>query len=136
MTETVRRIQPDIIVNVAAYTAVDKAESEHNIAQLLNVTSVEAVAKEAQKLGAWLIHYSTDYVFDGRGQHPWAETDTPAPLNLYGDTKLAGEQAVQMYCNKYLIFRTSWVYAAQGSNFTKTMLLLRIGKVRGYCSYQ
>lgn len=122
VAETVRRVKPDVIVNAAAHTAVDKAESERDFAQLLNATSVEAIAKEAEKLNAWLIHYSTDYVFPGDGEKPWHETDATAPLNVYGETKLAGEVAVQRYCTKHLIFRTSWVYACKGNNFAKTML--------------
>ncbi|WP_455425046.1 dTDP-4-dehydrorhamnose reductase [Dryocola sp. LX212] len=124
VAETVRRVKPDVIVNAAAHTAVDKAESERDFAQLLNATSVEAIAKEAEKLGAWLVHYSTDYVFPGDGDKPWQETDATAPLNVYGETKLAGEMAVQTYCSKHLIFRTSWVYAGKGNNFAKTMLRL------------
>ena len=124
VAETVRRVRPDVIVNAAAHTAVDKAESEREFAQLLNATSVEAIATEAEKLGAWLIHYSTDYVFPGDGETPWLETDAVAPLNVYGETKLAGERAVQENCTKHLIFRTSWVYAGKGNNFAKTMLRL------------
>ncbi len=124
VAETVRRVRPDVIVNAAAHTAVDKAESEREFAELLNATSVEAIAVEAEKLGAWLIHYSTDYVFPGDGETPWLETDAVAPLNVYGETKLAGEKAVQENCTKHLIFRTSWVYAGKGNNFAKTMLRL------------
>jgi len=124
VAETVRRVRPDVIVNAAAHTAVDKAESEREFAELLNATSVEAIAVEAEKLGAWLIHYSTDYVFPGTGERPWLETDAVAPLNVYGETKLAGEKAVQENCTKHLIFRTSWVYAGKGNNFAKTMLRL------------
>ncbi|MEB0773479.1 dTDP-4-dehydrorhamnose reductase [Citrobacter portucalensis] len=124
IAQTVRLVKPDIIVNAAAHTAVDKAESEPAFAQLLNATSVEAIAKEATKIGAWLIHYSTDYVFPGTGEVPWSESDVTAPLNVYGETKLAGEKAVQEICTNYLIFRTSWVYAAKGNNFAKTMLRL------------
>jgi dTDP-4-dehydrorhamnose reductase len=124
VAETVRTIQPDVIVNAAAHTAVDKAESEPEFAQLLNATSVEAIAKEAEKIGAWVVHYSTDYVFPGTGETPWRETDTTAPLNVYGETKLAGEKALQENCVKHLIFRTSWVYAGKGNNFAKTMLHL------------
>lgn len=124
VAETVRRVKPDVIVNAAAHTAVDKAESERDFAQLLNATSVEAIAKEAEKINAWLVHYSTDYVFPGNGEKPWCETDATAPLNVYGETKLAGEIAVQHNCTKHLIFRTSWVYAGKGNNFAKTMLLL------------
>jgi dTDP-4-dehydrorhamnose reductase len=121
---TVRKIKPDVIVNAAAHTAVDKAESEQEFAQLLNATSVEAIAKEAEILGAWLIHYSTDYVLPGTGNRAWVETDEPSPLNVYGVTKLAGERAIQNQCKKHLIFRTSWVYASKGNNFAKTMLRL------------
>lgn len=121
---TVRAIKPDVIVNAAAHTAVDKAESEPDFAQLLNATSVEAIAKEAAKVGAWVVHYSTDYVFPGNGERPWRETDATAPLNVYGQTKLDGEKALQEHCAKHLIFRTSWVYAGKGNNFAKTMLRL------------
>ncbi|MGO3910828.1 dTDP-4-dehydrorhamnose reductase [Huaxiibacter chinensis] len=124
VAETVRQIKPDVIVNAAAHTAVDKAESEPELAQLLNATSVEAIAKEAQKLGAWVIHYSTDYVFPGNGNTPWLETDATAPLNVYGETKLAGEKALSENCIRHLIFRTSWVYAGKGNNFARTMLRL------------
>jgi len=124
VAETVRRVRPDVIVNAAAHTAVDKAESEREFAELLNATSVKAIAVEAERLGAWLIHYSTDYVFPGTGETPWLETDAVAPLNVYGESKLAGEKAVQEHCTKHLIFRTSWVYAGKGNNFAKTMLRL------------
>ncbi|MGL5740227.1 MAG: dTDP-4-dehydrorhamnose reductase [Plesiomonas shigelloides] len=131
VAETVRLVKPDIIVNAAAHTAVDKAESEREFAQLLNAISVEAIAYEAEKLGTWLVHYSTDYVFDGSGERPWVESDQPAPLNVYGETKLAGEYAAAR-CTRHLIFRTSWVYAARGANFAKTML--RLGKERNEVS--
>ncbi|MCS2171735.1 dTDP-4-dehydrorhamnose reductase [Scandinavium sp. TWS1a] len=121
---TVRAIKPDVIVNAAAHTAVDKAESEPDFAQLLNATSVEAIAKEAAKIGAWVVHYSTDYVFPGDGETPWHEDDATSPLNVYGQTKLDGEKALQQHCPKHLIFRTSWVYAGKGNNFAKTMLRL------------
>ncbi|MFZ5420547.1 dTDP-4-dehydrorhamnose reductase [Enterobacter hormaechei] len=124
IAETVRNIKPDVIVNAAAHTAVDKAESEPEFAQLLNATSVEAIAKEAAKIGAWVVHYSTDYVFPGDGETPWSETDATAPLNVYGQTKLDGETALQDNCPNHLIFRTSWVYAGKGNNFAKTMLRL------------
>jgi dTDP-4-dehydrorhamnose reductase len=121
---TVRAYAPDVIVNAAAYTAVDKAESEPAQAQRVNAEAVAVLAHEAQQLGAWLVHYSTDYVFDGSGTQPWQETDAVAPLSVYGASKLAGEQAIQAAGCKHLIFRTSWVYAARGNNFAKTMLRL------------
>lgn len=95
VAETVRKLRPDVIVNAAAHTAVDKAESEPELAQLLNATSVEAIAKAANETGAWVVHYSTDYVFPGTGDIPWQETDATSPLNVYGKTKLAGEKALQ-----------------------------------------
>ncbi len=121
---TVQAIAPDVIVNAAAHTAVDKAESEPDLAQLLNTTTVGVLAEEAARLGAWLVHYSTDYVFDGSGSRPWQESDTPAPLSVYGRTKLEGERLVQQSGCQHLILRTSWVYAARGNNFAKTMLRL------------
>ncbi|WP_373963554.1 dTDP-4-dehydrorhamnose reductase [Kosakonia sacchari] len=124
VAETVRRIRPDVIVNAAAHTAVDKAESEPEFASLLNAKSVEAIAREAAKIDAWVVHYSTDYVFPGDGQTAWVETDSTAPLNVYGQTKLDGEIALRENCPKHLIFRTSWVYAGKGNNFAKTMLKL------------
>jgi dTDP-4-dehydrorhamnose reductase len=120
---TVRRVAPDVIVNAAAYTAVDKAEAEPELARTINALAPGVLADEAQKLGAWLVHYSTDYVFDGSGNKPWQENDSTGPLSVYGKTKLEGEQAVAR-CAKHLIFRTSWVYAARGANFAKTMLRL------------
>jgi len=124
VAETVRALRPDVIVNAAAHTAVDKAESEPDLARTLNATTPGAIAEEAAKLGSWLVHYSTDYVFDGSGSCPWLETDTPAPLSVYGRTKLEGEQLIAEACSRHLILRTSWVYAARGSNFAKTMLRL------------
>ena len=121
---TVRAIKPDLIVNAAAYTAVDKAESEPELARAVNALAPGVLAQEAEKRGAWLVHYSTDYVFDGSGTQPWLETDTPAPPNVYGQTKLEGEQLIAAHCSRYLILRTSWVYAARGGNFAKTMLRL------------
>lgn len=120
---TVRRVQPNLIVNAAAHTAVDKAESEPELARLINALAPATLAQAAIDLEAWLVHYSTDYVFDGSGKQAWAETDTPAPLSVYGQTKLEGERAVAL-APKHLIFRTSWVYAARGGNFAKTMLRL------------
>ena len=124
LAETVRAVRPDAIVNAAAHTAVDKAESEPELARTLNATAPGVLAREAAALGAWLVHYSTDYVFDGSGSRPWQETDSPAPLNVYGQTKLEGERLVAQHCPKHLILRTSWVYAARGGNFAKTMLRL------------
>ena len=124
VADTVRALRPDVIVNAAAHTAVDKAESEPDFARTLNATTPAALAAEAARLGAWLVHYSTDYVFDGSGDRPWMETDAPAPLSVYGATKLAGEQAIQQSGCQHLILRTSWVYAARGGNFAKTMLRL------------
>jgi dTDP-4-dehydrorhamnose reductase len=124
LADTVRQVQPQVIVNAAAHTAVDKAESEPALARTINALAPGVLAQEAAKLGAWLVHYSTDYVFDGSGTRPWVETDTPAPLNVYGRTKLEGEQLIAQHCPQHLIFRTSWVYAARGGNFAKTMLKL------------
>jgi dTDP-4-dehydrorhamnose reductase len=124
LADTVRQVKPNIIVNAAAHTAVDKAESEPDLARTINALAPGVIAAEAQKLGAWLVHYSTDYVFDGSGSQAWKESDTPAPLSVYGQTKLEGELAVAANCAKHLIFRTSWVYAARGGNFAKTMLRL------------
>ena len=124
LADTVRAVRPDVIVNAAAHTAVDKAESEPELARMINATAPGVLAQEAQKLGAWLVHYSTDYVFDGSGTKPWIETDTPAPLSVYGQTKLEGERLIAVNCKNHLILRTSWVYAARGGNFAKTMLRL------------
>ncbi len=124
LEETVQHIKPDIIVNAAAYTAVDKAESEPELALLINAGAPAILAQQASLSGALLIHYSTDYVFDGSGTRAWQETDLPAPLNIYGASKLAGEQAIQSSGCKHLIFRTSWVYATRGHNFAKTILRL------------
>jgi dTDP-4-dehydrorhamnose reductase len=118
---TVAEIKPRIIVNPAAHTAVDKAESEVDLAHAINATAPGVLAEEAEKLGALLIHYSTDYVFDGSGETPWQEDDATGPLNVYGATKLAGEQAIQANCRRHLIFRTSWVYGLRGANFLLTM---------------
>lgn len=124
IAETIRRVKPDLIVNAAAYTAVDKAESEPELAFLINAQTPGILAQEAEKIGAWLIHYSTDYVFDGSGFQPWKETDTPNPLSVYGASKLQGERNIAANCSRHVILRTSWVYAAQGANFAKTMLRL------------
>jgi dTDP-4-dehydrorhamnose reductase len=119
--QTVREIVPAIIVNPAAYTAVDKAESEVELAHAVNATAPGVLAEEAGRLGALLVHYSTDYVFNGSGTTPWREDDACGPLNVYGATKLAGERAIQSSGCRHLIFRTSWVYGARGSNFLQTM---------------
>lgn len=124
LAETVLKVRPDVIVNAAAHTAVDKAESEPDFARKLNATSPGVVAEAAGQIGALMVHYSTDYVFDGSGSKPWQEDDATGPLSVYGSTKLEGEQLVAKHCAKHLIFRTSWVFAARGGNFAKTMLRL------------
>jgi dTDP-4-dehydrorhamnose reductase len=124
LAQTVRAYKPDFIVNAAAHTAVDKAESELELAKLLNADAPAALAKAAAQVGAWLVHYSTDYVFDGCGSHARQEGESTGPLSVYGQTKLDGEKAIVASGCKYLIFRTSWVYAARGGNFAKTMLRL------------
>ena len=124
LAKTIQEIAPDIIVNAAAHTAVDKAENEPDLARTINALAPEVLANEAKRIGAWLLHYSTDYVFDGSGTTPRFETDVTAPLNVYGNTKLEGENAIIASGCKYLIFRTSWVYATRGGNFAKTMLKL------------
>jgi len=124
LAETVRTLQPRVIVNAAAYTAVDKAESETELARTINTLAPEMLAREAAQIGAWLVHYSTDYVFGGGGDQPWHEDDPTFPLNVYGQTKLLGEHMIDWICPRHLIFRTSWVYAARGGNFAKTMLRL------------
>ncbi len=124
LAATVRAVQPQVIVNAAAYTAVDKAEGEPELAQRINAEAPAALAREAAALGALLVHYSTDYVFDGSGSAPWAEDAPTGPLGVYGATKLAGEQAIVQTGCPHLILRTSWVYAARGGNFARTMLRL------------
>lgn len=121
---TVATFKPDVIINAAAYTAVDKAESEPALAELINTKAPQLLAQEALKINALLVHYSTDYVFDGDGSAFWTENETPAPINEYGKSKLAGEQAIQASGCQYLVFRTSWVYGSKGNNFAKTMLRL------------
>ncbi len=124
LRETVLRLRPDVIVNAAAHTAVDKAESEPELARALNALAPGVLAEAANEVGALLVHYSTDYVFDGSGNMPWSEDAATGPLSVYGQTKLEGEHSVATACARHLIFRTSWVYAARGANFAKTMLRL------------
>ena len=124
LAATVRKIAPDVIINAAAYTAVDTAETETELADMINGQAPGVLAREAAALGAWLVHYSTDYVFDGSGEQRW-EVDAPtSPLSSYGRSKLAGEQAIAASGAKAIVLRTSWVYAARGHNFAKTMLRL------------
>jgi dTDP-4-dehydrorhamnose reductase len=118
------RERPDVIVNAAAYTAVDRAESEPDRAALVNATAVAAIAAEAARQDSMLVHYSTDYVFDGLAPGCRTETDEPRPLSVYGATKLAGERAIAAAGGRHWIFRTSWVYAPHGSNFLRTILRL------------
>ncbi|MFL6662310.1 MAG: dTDP-4-dehydrorhamnose reductase [Rhizobacter sp.] len=124
VADTVRTLRPDVVVNAAGYTAVDKAESEPELARAVNAAAPAALAKVAAAVGAWLVHYSTDYVFDGSGSAPRDESAPTGPLSVYGRTKLEGEHAVAASGAKHLIFRTSWVYAARGGNFARTMLRL------------
>ena len=120
----IRREQPEIILNAAAYTAVDRAETEPEVARAINEDAPRVLAEEALRTNALLVHYSTDYVFDGTKRQPWIESDEPNPLGVYGATKLAGERAIQQVDGRYLIFRTSWVYGPHGKNFLLTMLRL------------
>ncbi len=120
----VRRAAPDLILNAAAYTAVDRAEVEHDLALAINAQAPRVLAEEALQRNALLVHYSTDYIFNGSKSGPWTETDKPYPLNIYGASKLAGEQAVESIGCKFLTFRTSWVYGPHGNNFLLTMLRL------------
>jgi dTDP-4-dehydrorhamnose reductase len=124
LADTIRQVAPDVIVNAAAYTAVDKAESEPELARIINARAPSVLAHAARSLDAWLVHYSTDYVFNGDGTQAWREDDPIAPLNVYGSTKLEGEQAIRTLGGKHIILRTSWVYGARGNNFAKTMLRL------------
>ncbi len=126
LADTVRRVAPQVIVNAAAYTAVDKAQSEPELARTVNAAAPEALARAADALGAWLVHYSSDYVFDGSGHAPWRETDATGPLNVYGQTKLEGEQRVAAACPRHLLLRSSWVFAARGGNFARSMLRLAV----------
>jgi dTDP-4-dehydrorhamnose reductase len=122
LSAAVRQCRPDVIVNAAAHTAVDKAEQEPALAQAINATAPAVLAREATALGAWLVHYSTDYVFDGRGDAPRDETAPLGPLSVYGRTKAEGEEAIRASGCRHLLFRTSWVYSARGGNFARTML--------------
>lgn len=124
LISTVRSVAPHWIVNAAAHTAVDKAESEPDLARAINATAPGVLAREAAALGAWLMHYSTDYVFDGSGSTARAEDAPTGPLGVYGATKLEGEELIRASGCQHLIFRTSWVYAARGGNFARTMLKL------------
>lgn len=124
LAAAVRAVQPAVIVNAAAHTAVDRAEGEADLAQRINAESPGVLAREAQALGAWLVHFSTDYVFDGSGDQPRHEDAATGPLSVYGHSKLAGERLIQASGCRHLILRTSWVYAARGGNFAKTMLRL------------
>ncbi|MEQ1530056.1 MAG: dTDP-4-dehydrorhamnose reductase [Methylococcales bacterium] len=124
LRRTLQTIKPDIVVNPAAYTAVDKAETDQEQAFLVNAKAPGVLAEEVKKLGGLLIHYSTDYVFDGSNSVAYTETDATNPLNVYGKSKLAGEQAIQAIGCQHLLIRTSWVYAARGQNFLKTILRL------------
>lgn len=124
LRELVRAVAPDVIVNPAAHTAVDKAESEPALAEAINAAAPRVLGEAAARLGAWVVHYSTDYVFDGRKATPYTEDDQPNPQSVYGQTKLAGERALQECGARHLILRTSWVVGAHGGNFAKTMLRL------------
>lgn len=124
LERTVRTVLPHVIVNAAAYTAVDRAESDEAAARRINAEAPGVLARTAAQQGALLMHYSTDYVFDGSGERPWRVGDATAPLSVYGQTKLEGEQAIQASACRHLIFRTSWVHAARGGNFARTMLRL------------
>jgi dTDP-4-dehydrorhamnose reductase len=124
LRRTVQIVRPDIIVNAAAYTAVDKAESEPDLAMKINAEAPRVLAEEADALGACLVHYSTDFVFDGKKNQPYTELDQGNPLSEYGRSKLSGDLAVQEACSRHIIFRTSWVFGVHGSNFLKTILRL------------
>jgi dTDP-4-dehydrorhamnose reductase len=129
---TINQVKPTVIINCAAYTAVDSAEKEEPLATKINAHAVGVMAKEAEALGATLIHYSTDYVFDGSGERPWDEDSKPNPISAYGRSKLAGELAARQHCSKAYVFRTQWVYDNDGKNFLNTML--RLGAERAELS--
>jgi dTDP-4-dehydrorhamnose reductase len=124
LRRTIQKVKPDVIVNAAAYTAVDKAESEASLAMEINAEAPRALAEEASALGACIVHYSTDFVFDGKQKIPYTELDAANPLSEYGKSKLAGDIAVMSNCARHLIFRTSWVFGVHGNNFLKTILKL------------
>jgi len=124
LRKKIQEWKPDLIINPAAYTAVDQAEDEPELAFTINATAPRVIAEEAEKLKIPLIHYSTDYIFDGEKKTPYKENDTPNPLNVYGESKLLGEQAIQQTIEQYLIIRTSWVYSHRGKNFVNTILKL------------
>ena len=126
MRQVVRDLRPAVLVNAAAYTAVDRAESEPELAMAINGIAPGVMAEEMTRLGGLMVHYSTDYVFDGAGQRPWTEDDTPNPLGVYGRTKLAGEQAVATAGATHVVIRTSWVYGRRGSNFVRTVIRLAL----------
>ena len=128
LAATVRAVRPQVIVNAAAYTAVDKAETERDTAFAINATACEVLAREAAQLGAWLVHYSTDYVFAGDGTTPWRETDPTGPVNLYGASKLEGERAITRGTPRHLVFRCSWVFDTCGQNFLKSILRAAMNK--------
>lgn len=124
LRKIITEINPDWVVNAAAYTAVDKAESEVELANIVNAKAVQVIAETVSKIGAWLIHYSTDYVYDGKKATEYVETDEVNPLSVYGRTKLAGEKAIQKSGCNHLIFRTSWVFSKRRHNFVKTIIKL------------
>lgn len=130
LRKVIRNVQPSVILNAAAYTAVDRAETERELAFAINAEAPGILAEEARRQNALLVHYSTDYVFDGAKAAPWVEDDSTNPLSVYGASKLAGERAIEEAGGKYLIFRTSWVYGAHGKNFLLTML--RLGRERDH----
>jgi dTDP-4-dehydrorhamnose reductase len=119
---SVAGVAPDVVVNAAAYVEVDRAEDEPDLAYAVNATACEVLARAAARQGAWLVHYSTDYVYDGSGESPWRETDVPAPLNVYGRSKLAGDEAILRETPRHLVLRTSWVFDSRGRNFAKGIL--------------
>lgn len=124
LAESIERIRPDVVINAAAYTAVDRAESDSDLAHLINARAPAVMARSCNKINALLVHYSTDYVFDGKSSVAYKEDDRTDPQSVYGSTKLAGESAIRALCKRHLILRTSWVFGAHGNNFLKTILRL------------